>query len=269
MACPNPASHGQLTSGDSEGANSCVAYSFSYGLCEATNGRLHASGEQIRDWTFDHKGGLELSQCDAAVTRHLGASVDTKIIQRAEFRRLLADERYGMVLIGGYPPIERSKFSGQPGFKGNHGIWVPSQRVKDPLCDGRRAGVYKWHNGLYPQSLIEDFAANLIMSNQKRAGSNHFEVSVFRMEKIVVPAPGPALEVVIGKGRVDWYDVKGGVIVDQTKNTFKHGLTARCVAPVRYAYPGHGTRRLIRLTSSYAKGRYVSAANPAVTVREV
>lgn len=266
MACPNPADHGQLTSGDSEGANSCVAYSFSYGVCQATNGAAHASGEQIRDWTGDHSGGLELQQCDYAVKQHLGVDFDTKVITTAQFD-WNTQHGIGQVMIGGYGPIAASKYSGQPYFKGNHGVWVPpGLKVMDPLCDGRRAGIYKYHGEAYPRLLIHQFAAHLILPGNHLAGSNHFEVSTIRM---AAAAPAAAWEMHFDGGTIGYYTVSGLTVVGRTVMTKRNPYTARCTAPRRYAWPGHPSVRLVRITSGFAKGRYVNVGNTSIHAKEI
>lgn len=268
MACPNPATDGQLTSGDPEGAASCVAYSFSYSVCTVTNGKRHPSGNSIRDWTGDHYGGLELAQCDVAVARNVGVNYDTRVYTKAQFYTKLA-AGYDAVLIGNYNPIKNSKFSGQPYFSGNHGWNVPKDhKVKDPLCDGRRAGIYKYHGEVYPVYLIDAFAASLVMSNGNRAGKDHFEAS-FAKVQVSPPAPAVRYEITFDGGAIGYYRVSGRTIQGVTTMTGRNPFTARCTAPARYLWPGHASKSLVRIISGFAKGRYVNVGNDKIHLKEI
>jgi hypothetical protein len=175
-----PANHGQLTSGDPLGSSSCVAYSFAYAVSHATGGVFHPTGRQIRSWTGDTLGGLELSQCDRAVTNNSDLEPMTGVWTEEQFYGYV-EHGWHAVLLGGYAPIEASAFSGQPGFFRNHAIWVPAlTRDGDPLADGRRSGIYKYHAASYGRLLTNRFAAALRDSTGHNVGPNHFEASLIR-----------------------------------------------------------------------------------------
>lgn len=180
MTLWTPANLGQLTSGDPLGSSSCVAYSFAYAVSHATGGVVHPTGRTIRGWTGDTLGGLELSQCDRAVTAHTDVEPMTGTWTHDQFYDYLA-AGWHAILLGGYAPIEASRFSGQPNFFGNHAIWVPrGLGAGDPLADGRRSGIYRYHGESYGAAIINQFAAALRDSTGHNVGPNHFEASLIR-----------------------------------------------------------------------------------------
>lgn len=267
MVCRTPANHGQLSSADSEGSNSCVAYSFAYSASNASNCTVTPTGSQIRDWTNDHNGGLELTQCDWAVTAHTNLSYDTGIYTRTQFYAKL-NNGYGAVLLVGYRPLGVSKFSGQDWATFNHGIYVPpTLKVMDPLCDGRRAGVYKYKGEAYPKYLIEAAAASLRMSNGKVAGQNHFEASFIKIKA----APIKHYAVKFDGGTIGYYHISAttGRITGVTTMTGRNPFLLRCSAPKLYSWPGHTSRRLVQILEGFAKGRFVNLGNDSLHLKEV
>ena len=185
-----PPFHGQINSADPLGAYSCVSYAFSYAIDGATNGRLHPSGDDVRDLTGDERaGGLELSQCAAVARKAYGLLPVTGVFTREVYEARMASGKYISVLIGGYRPIGATRFAGQPGGVFNHAVAeFPGLVVMDPLADGRH-GVYDFHGEAYPLELVRQFAANLRLSNGSVAGDNHFEATMFTIEHPVAPSP--------------------------------------------------------------------------------
>ncbi len=272
MTTYTPANQGQLSSNDPLGGLSCVAYSASFAISDATNGRLHPTGAEVRKWTGDKSGGLELSQVDRAVSKMLSLDFDTEVFSASEFYGHLASG-YGGILIGGYRPIEASRFSGQRGFTGNHAIYVPpGLKVMDPLADGRH-GLYTYHGEAYPQSLIDSFAAALRLGNGTLAGANHFEASLIHLE--AAPIPARTYKLIMGAGAFFIYEVSGRTILRRSPH-HTGGFSGRCTPPARYTWPGHGTYLLVRMLSGAygdetrgpGNGRYVAVRASHVQVRE-
>lgn len=264
MTLWTPANAGQLTSNDSEGGNSCVAYSGAYAVSDATNGRVHPTGEQIRDWTGDHMGGLELAQVDYAIAKNTGLDFSTNVYTAGEFYGRLASG-YGAILLGGYKPIAQSRYSGQATFWGNHAIYVPpGLAVMDPLADGRRVGIYRYHGERYPSSLINAFAAALRLGNGSVAGSNHFEASIVHLEA----SPAKDFRLVSAKGHVQIYSVSGRTITGRHQE-LTGGFSGRCTAPSRYDWPGIGPYSLVRMLTGSRTGKYLAQKGTHITVTEI
>lgn len=276
MTIWTPINQGQITSGDIEGAISCVAYSFAYAVSDATNGRIHPTGNTIRDWTGDHLGGLELDQCDYAVFRNTGINFQTGVYTAGQFYGMLASG-YGAVLLGGYKPIGATRFDGSPGFIGNHAVYVPpGLKVMDPLADGRRAGVYLYHGEAYPTSLINAYAAALRLGNGSVAGPQHFEASFVHLEPSGIPAKQYQLSITAGH----WWQyevVNSARLITGRERKNTGGFSGRCTAPARYNWPQVGPYQLVRMltgsrgdaTLGAGKGKWLATKAAHVTVREV
>lgn len=200
----------QLNPDDPLGSESCVAYAFAMAIAAATGGAKHPTGEQVRDLTGDMNGGLELAQCAVVAQRDYGLPVSTGVFSREVYEARMATGRFVSVLIGGYRPIGATRFSGQPGGVFNHAVTeLPRLVVMDPLADGRRPGVYKFHGEAYPQELVRQFAANLRLSDGSVAGDNHFEASLFALP---LPVPiHPHVRLVTGAFRTYTVHTNGGL----------------------------------------------------------
>jgi hypothetical protein len=261
-----PANLGQLTSGDPEGARSCVAYSDAYMVSFATHGAVAPTGRRIREWTGDTSGGLELRQGEVAIEAHTTVEVVTGVFTRAQLYGRLEDGWAG-VLIGDYSAISGTRFTGQPGGSFNHGMGIRAGRVVlDPLADGRRAGIYHYHGEAYPAALIDLFAYRLRLSDGHNAGPDHFEASFTR----VGPAPTTATyRVSVAKGRADNYRTRDRTIVGRVYDATVNGYSANCTRPATYLWPGHGSFRLVKLLSGTRAGHHLNVGNSRVTVREI
>lgn len=195
-----PPFHGQLTSGDPLGPESCVAYSFAYAIAAATNGAKNPTGQQVRAATGDATGGLELSQCAQVAKVVYSLLPSTGVFTRSVYEQRMATGGWAAVLLGGYTPIGASPYSGDPSFTGNHAVFeLPGLVVMDPLADGRRPGIYKFVGAAYPLELVRQFASNLRTGNGSLAGDNHYEATFFRLP--VAHAPAPKVRVVNGSFR--------------------------------------------------------------------
>lgn len=264
--CRNPATDGQLTSGDSEGTNSCVSYSYSYSAGAASHCTVHPSGEVIRDWTADHNGGLELDQCDLAMHNHTTLEYDTRVVDYAEFKKRRAMGQ-GAVVIGGYRPIAASKFSGQRFFHDNHGIWVPpDNKVMDPLADGRHPDTYRYKGEVYPETLIHAFTSALELSDHSLAGPNHVEASFIYVPTVVNP-PAIHYKATVTAGLIGFYEDLGSGLVKLESTHHTGGFSAACSSPriVRFANGKH--MRAALLKDGFRKHFYINVGNPRVSVK--
>lgn len=273
MTLWNPANEGQLTSGDPLGSQSCVAYSASYAVSHATGGVVHPTGQTIRGWTGDIYGGLELGQVDRAITVHTSVEPMTGVWTSGEFYGYVA-AGWQALLIGGYAPIEASRFSGQPGFYRNHAIWVPpGLKAGDPLADGRRSGIYHYHGEAYPKSLISAFAAALRDSTGHNVGPNHFEASLIR-----TTALSSGTQVSVGHSVMLRGDFMRYYVDDQNspshlvppRRDLRHGNGEIYDATGRYEVSTPwGTKRLAKIVSrtSQRAGWWINTDGDGVTYR--
>jgi hypothetical protein len=204
--------HGQLTSDDPHGSSSCVAYAASYAVCQATNGAIHPTGEQLRAATGDESGGLELGQIATVLRRDYDLLPSVGTFTAPVYEGRIASGLWVSVVIGGYGPVERSSFDGCPGVFGNHAEKWAKSDTEDPLADGRRAGIYDYQPGHpYPLVLQRAFAAALRLGDGSLAGPSH------GYEAILLPiaALTPHVRVASPKGTFETYTVRkvNGVLV--------------------------------------------------------
>lgn len=274
LLCRTPATDGQLSSGDPEGTNSCVSYSYSYASGAASHCATHPSGAQIRDWTGDHLGGLELAQCDLAMHDHTTLEFDTKVVSLAEWKSRRAAGQ-GAVLLGGYKPIAESRFSGQRNFFLNHGIWVPpDNKVMDPLADGRHPTTYKYHGEVYPDSLILAFAAALLVGPTHAkypVGPDHFEASFITVPATVNP-PAIKHKASVSAGQVNFYNVNSANVATLNRVAHTGGFSGYCTGPRLYHWQpkiGRPYIRLIKMLTGVYAGLYINTSNPRVKVTVV
>lgn len=266
--CRTPATDGQMTSGDSEGPNSCVSYGYAYSACAASHCTIHPSGEVIRDWTGDHSGGLELDQCDLAMHNHTTLEYDTRVVDYQEFKNRRSMGQ-GAVVIGGYRPIAASKFSGQRFFHDNHGIWVPpDNRVMDPLADGRHPDTYKYKGEQYPETLIHAFTSALELSDHSLAGPNHVEASFIYVPTIVNP-PAIHYKATVTAGLIGFYEDLGAGKAKLESVHHTGGFSAACKPSRLVKLPNGKMFHGILLLDGFRKGFYVNSGNPRVTVKVV
>jgi hypothetical protein len=150
-------------SGYRYGWESCAAFVGAMAADYATCGVTHPSGAQVRNRTNEpipdpHSPGLTIGQvADALAT--LGVQVTTFARFSWGTVEELVDAGHYVSLCGGYAVIRPTRFTGDPAFYGNHQIGIPpGWEAQDPLCDGRRTGIYRYHAEPYPRSLLRSFA---------------------------------------------------------------------------------------------------------------
>ncbi len=147
-------------SGYRYGWESCAAFVGAMAHDYATCGLNHVTGQQVRNLTNEpipdpKSPGLTIYQVAAALAR-LNVPVTPFLrMSWSTVESLLASGHYVSLCVA-YSVIRPTRFSGDPNFYGGHQIGVPPGfEVQDPLCDGRRAGIYKYHHEPYPVDLVK------------------------------------------------------------------------------------------------------------------
>lgn len=264
MACNNylPVFQKQLNSTDPLGAYNCTCYSGGMAGDFHTCGAKKPSGRMVRYHTGDKVGGTTLPQVDYALNKGWGIDLDTRIgsskLTWAQFVAKI-NAGHGAILQGSYDAIYQTRFSGSRTFTGNHAIFVPpGWKVMDPLADGRRAGIYKYHGEVYPQSLLKVFAGRLVLdpSTGRRLGLGYVWCSLTKDNRDIV-----RYKVSVPAGIFYKYSIVDGVI--QTYKGYKTGgFSATCTTPRIYpakAGLSFANRSLVRLTSGSRAGAWISS----------
>ena len=272
MACNGytPAFQDQINSFDSLGPSSCTCYSGAMAGEYHTCGAKKPTGKRVRELTGDTSGGTTLLQVDEALQKGWDIDLDTRIgsakLTWDEFVAKI-NAGHGAILQGSYLAFHGTKFDASPNFTGNHAIYVPpGWAVMDPLADGRRAGIYKYHGEVYPQSLIKKFAGLLVLDPSRRnhLGDGYVWCALTRDNtttvtyKVVVKPIPPAK---IRKFRR--YIVSSNNIITGYKLYQSGGFQASCTAPKTYrakAGLSFKSKRLVKLTNGSRKGWYVNAS---------
>lgn len=263
MTCPGytPAfGIGQLDGTQYAGLN-CNCWSAGKAADDDTCGAKKPSASTIRTWTGDTFGGTTLGQVDQALREHVGVDLDTRYrLTWGEFVRLI-DSGRSAILQGWYAPIRATRFSGSETFGGNHSVFVPpGWAVMDPLADGRRAGIYKYHGEPYPQSLLRTFAGKLNIggTTYKALGDGLVYASFTRDNE---PAYRASVHPLAGDTyrRFGLYTVVSGRVTE-TVVARTAGFSATCTAPRLYPWAGHTSQSLVKLTSGSRAGKYIRSS---------
>jgi hypothetical protein len=258
-----PFGAGQLDGSTFAGSN-CNCWSAARANTDDTCGKEVHSASNVRVWAGDTVGGTNLSQVDAALNAHTSTRLDVRY--RYPFASFLAKVRAGQgaILQGGYAPIADSRFDAGGGFRGNHSVYVPADlKVMDPLADGRRAGIYKFHGEVYPTDLLERFAGHLNL--EARAGQpaillgNGLVYAAFTRDNdanyrvTIRPRRGETR-----RAFVHYFVTNGRISGHETRRT--GGFTAACTAPANLL-TSSGTVRVsvVRITSGSYAGFWVSS----------
>lgn len=155
MRYQNPA-----LSGNPDGWYDCAAEVAAMGADYQTCGAKRPSGQQIRNLTNEptpnpSSPGLDVYQIQEALD-DLGVHVI--VFRRASWEQVLEwvdVEGRGVGLAVQYSVIRPTDYSGDPNFYSGHAMFVPpGWEVMDPLCDGRRAGIYRYQHEPYPKGLM-------------------------------------------------------------------------------------------------------------------
>lgn len=245
------------------GWSSCTAFAAAMAGDFDTLGAVHPTGGQVRGLTGDHTGGLNLAQVDAALL--LGWNVNVATVYRlpwAEFAKKI-NAGCGAILQGGYDAIRGTRFDAGGGFRGNHAVFVaPGWVGMDPLADGRRAGIYKYHGEAYPQAMLEDFAGKLDLGSGNLLGRGLVYAAFTRdnVHTYRLAFPGGAFWV---------YTVANGVITGRHSKKFSGPTGAPCSAPRVMSWPGHGSRSVVQMTAGALKGQWVGTPQSNVKLELV
>lgn len=160
------------------GWSSCAAFVGAMAHDYATCGNPHVTGRQVRNATNEPipdplSPGLTVTQVANALAK-LGVSVTTFArFSWGTVEELIAAGHY-VSLCGGYAVIRPTRFTGDPNFYGNHQIGVPpGWEAQDPLCDGRRVGIYQYHHEPYPIDLLRRFAGAFRITYNRPVGPSY------------------------------------------------------------------------------------------------
>lgn len=256
MSCPGyqPAYGTGQIDGTTYGGRNCTCWSGARAADDHSCGKFHPSSSQVRTWTGDTVGGTTLAQVDLALRSHLEIDLDTRYrYPWAEFIRRVQGGA-SAILQGWYAPIRDSRFSGSETFSGNHAMLVtPGLITMDPLADGRRAGIYKYHGEAYPEALLRTFAGRL---NVGDPSENYVPLGDGKCYASFTRDNEPDYKVSIRSGKYGVYSVTSNVITGSRVAT-TGGFSATCSGARLYRWPGHTSQSLVRITSGSHSGQYV------------
>ena len=270
MACNGyrPVFQKQLNPYDPRGGLNCTCYSGAMAAQYHTCGDTYITGKRVRELTGDTSGGTTLVQVDYALNKK-GINLATYVgSYRLTWNQFTAKLNSGMgaIVQGGYNAIYKTRFSGSETFTGNHAIYVnPGWIGMDPLADGRRAGIYKYHGEKYPAWLIKNFAGQLMLnpSTGRRLGYGYVWCSFTRDNTYTPPRGTYQYKVTIPRGTFIRYYSRDGVIYKYTKHK-TGGFSAYCgaprVFPATRAMPFDSRTGVYILTGAY-KGWLVGASH--------
>ena len=257
-----PAFQKQLN-GTALGSVSCTCYAGAMVGDYHTIGAKVPTGNAVRILTGDKTGGTTLEQVDAALRKGWAIDLDSRVGSEAvswDYFRAQINRGKAAILQLGYRPIRDSRFRGSETFAGNHAIGVmPGWIGMDPLADGRRSGIYKYHGEAYPEALLKLAASQLEVVPGRLAGPNVWAAfsrdNTTTWKATVKPTP-PATTYPIY-----FYTVAGGLITGRSvKRTA--GINAACTAPRLYRAAAGvpiPAKSLVQLTEGVHKGVYIQA----------
>jgi hypothetical protein len=165
---------------DPYGWSNCAAYVGAMGADYATCGAKKPTGRQVRSLTNEpipdpSSPGLSIFQVQEALD-DLGVEVETFTRAPWTFVEDLIDGGHYVSLAIQYSVIRPTRFSGDPSFYNGHAIGVPpGWEAVDPLCDGRRAGIYRYQHETYPRSLLRSAAGAFRVVRRRPDGSTYTE----------------------------------------------------------------------------------------------
>lgn len=256
----------QINGTDSLGNISCTCYAGAMAGDYHTCGATKPTGRAVRLRTHDNVGGTTLLQVDTALNDGWNINLDTRIgSSRLSWDEFVAEinKGKGAILQGSYSAIHGTKFAGDTNFQGNHAVFVPpGWGVMDPLADGRRAGIYKYHGEVYPMAMLKEFAGLLLLDEKKnrRLGIGLAWCSLTRDNQATYKLRMP-------KKRFYHYIMKDGIIQKRVLNTTHTGFVAGCTPPRTYAaskankamYAHIKSKRLVQLLEGHRKDWFVDA----------
>jgi hypothetical protein len=244
-------------SGYSLGWSSCTAFAAAMAGSFDKQVAKEMTGAQIRQMTHDTVGGLTLAQVDAALWSGWDINVATSYGMSWDLVEKAIDSGKGAILQGWYGPIADSRYDAGGGFRGNHAVFVlPNWVTMDPLADGRRSGIYKYHGEVYPRALLKDFAGklNLYPSGYHPLGAGKAYVSLTQ-DRVA------AWQCSVNGFKVGVYEVLGDTVVSARVTRTPATFTASCTPPHLYSWPGHTSQSLVRVTSGSHAGWYIRSTH--------
>lgn len=240
-------------SGCPRGWSSCTCFAGGMAADYHSLGKIQPTGCAVRVGTGDLVGGTTLAQVNFALEQHWKISLDIRYrMTWATFAKWIESGK-GAILQGGYGPIADSRFDAGGGFRGNHAVFVPPDwHVMDPLADGRRPGIYRFHGEAYPQSVLKSFAGRLQLSPDGAfLGSGYVYAAFTRDNEASYRASVSA--------RGFWlYTVGPDNLVKHREWVHTGGFSASCMPPHAYLWPKTGKAyALVRLTGGSRAGFYI------------
>lgn len=250
----------QLDGSTYQGVN-CTCASAAMAADDDTCGAYVPSPNTVRLWTGDTAGGTTLAEVDAALNAHTPTRLDVRYRYPWEYVVKRVNAGASAILQGGYGPIADSRFDGGGGFRGNHAILLtPGLVAMDPLADGRRAGIYKYHGEAYPEALLRKFASKLNLGGEppRLLGDGLAYVGFARDNDAeyvatVRPIAGQTLR------EYTRYFVASGVVTGYERRRTK-GFQAKCTPPELILTQSHDAKvSLVRITEGGYSGFWISA----------
>ncbi len=260
-------------SGYRYGWSSCAAFVGAMAHDYAACGNPHYTGAQVRNQTNEPipdpaSPGLTITQVANALAK-LGTPVTT-------FARLawsdvehLIDTGHYVSLCGKYSVIRPTAFSGDPNFYGNHQIGIPpGWEAQDPLCDGRRAGIYKYQHEAYPRDLLRRFAGAFVVTYRHPDGSTYGApiglgyAQGFYTVAHPAPAASHTLLIAAGTTSILTANLSGSCIASWTKRTWSGiASSAPCLAPEYRKGCSSGGATVAPVTAGVFAGQRVRIGN--------
>ncbi len=255
-------------SGDPNGWKNCAAYVGGFAADYSTCGIKQPTGAYVRSLTNEPvpdplSPGLNIYQVTDALAK-LGVTVSPFV--RATWAEVIGwwqEGRY-VSLCGGYSVIRPTRFSGDPNFYGGHQIGVPGTlKAEDPLADGRRAGIYKYHGEVYPVSLLRAFAGAF----QVRSGAISHPIGLgyaqgFHTHANPHPVTTHTLYIATGVTSILTANISGSCIASWTKHPWSGvASSAPCQAAVYRKGCSSGGATTAYVTAGVFAGKHVRIGN--------
>jgi hypothetical protein len=239
----------------------CTCASAAMANDDDTCGKEVHTPAAIRQWTGDKSGGTTLSEVDAALNANTSTRLDVRYrYPWSEFKRRV-NGGAAAILQGWYVPIRDTRFGGSETFGGNHAIHVPPfLKAMDPLADGRRAGIYRYHGEEYPEGMLETFAGRLNLggSSYVPLGMGLVYAAFTRDNDATYKATVRPLPGATTRDYVRYFVSNGRITGHERRRT--RGFQAPCTAPANILTASGAARvSLVRITEGGYSGFWISS----------
>ena len=193
MTVPRFQAQNPARSGDPFGWYACGPFSLAMGIDFDSGGTLQRTGLDVRKRTNDAKpkDGTNLDQL-ATAAGSLG--IDLEVRRRMDLDDLLDRLEAGHAAVVGlsYAPIRHGENSGDRKFTGNHYVLLlPGLRVYDPLCDGRRDGIFDGPYTIDEPLLARATAAMVVDTHGNTVGAGRAYAGILPHRHLAVDAGPP------------------------------------------------------------------------------